>query len=60
MHLRIGKKEARENMAWQGGGRGRADARQGWQRSPRRALTAELYRFSAASAISIDLALPSK
>ena len=32
-------------MAWHGGGRRRADARQGRQRSPRRILTAELYRF---------------
>jgi len=50
--LRIGKKEARENRVWRGGGRRRADARQGQQRSPRPVLTAELYRFSTASTIT--------
>ena len=37
---------------WRGGGRRRADARQGQQRSPRPVLTAELYRFSTASTIT--------
>ena len=51
MQLRIGKTEARENWVWRGGGRRRANARQGRQRSPRPVLIAELYRFSTASTI---------
>ena len=53
MHLGIGKTEARENVVWQGGGRRRADARQGRQRSPRPILAAKLYRFSSVSTISV-------
>ena len=54
MHLGIGKTEARENVVWQGGGRRRADARQGRQRSPRPILAAELYRFSSVSAMVVN------
>ena len=60
MRLRIGKREARENMAWHGGGRRRADARQGRQRSPRRILTAELYRFLEAVPIGAGTYLDGK